>query len=273
MKTLLVPIEDHDGAGAVLAAARTFAAAHDAKIDAVGMRLVPYQAVGAEPIVAVSLPAADENVTEIARRIRERFEQAATGAQGNSDRIRWRGGDPLEDADVAELARVYDMTIIGRPVSSGEGPRMSSLETILFDSGRPILIVPPGPPPPHIGRHVVISWNRSTEAAETMTAAMPLVKAAEQVTILTVAGGTVSGPDAAALKDYLAVHGVEARDVTDDQGTRAKPGAAILDFCKREGADLLIKSAYTQSRLRQMVFGGATSTIISNTHLPVFMAN
>ncbi len=66
--------------------------------------------------------------------------------------------------------------------------------------------------------------------------------------------------------------GIEAREFTVLSGGR-KPGAAILEEAERLGADLLIKGAYTQSRLRQMIFGGATSHILVNTELPVFMAH
>ncbi|MEL6872148.1 MAG: universal stress protein, partial [Pseudomonadota bacterium] len=117
-----------------------------------------------------------------------------------------------------------------------------------------------------------LSWNGSTEGAETVTASLPILKAAERVTVLTVDGGTVAGPDGGALRDYLGVHDIDAKHV-HETGRRSRPGEAILDFAKREGADLLIKSAYTHSRLRQMVFGGATATILAEATLPVFMAN
>jgi nucleotide-binding universal stress UspA family protein len=59
--------------------------------------------------------------------------------------------------------------------------------------------------------------------------------------------------------------------VTVNPGKRSS-GEMILEYAGSVGADLLIKGAYTQSRLRQMIFGGATSHILGNAALPVFMA-
>ena len=89
---------------------------------------------------------------------------------------------------------------------------------------------------------------------------------------MTITGSTVPGPSGSDVVDYLAGHGCKAREVTLPAGDR-KPGLAILEEAERLGADVLVKGAYTQSRLRQMIFGGATSQILSATTLPVVMAN
>ena len=123
-----------------------------------------------------------------------------------------------------------------------------------------------------LGERIVISWNCSTESARTVAYAMPLLLKAREVAVLTVEGAVSPGPSGKELADCLAVHGIEARELTVLAGGR-KPGAAILEEAERLGADLLVKGAYTQSRLRQMIFGGATSHILANTELPVFMAH
>jgi nucleotide-binding universal stress UspA family protein len=98
------------------------------------------------------------------------------------------------------------------------------------------------------------------------------LKQADKVTVLTMEGVTVPGPDGAALCDYLAVHGIDAKELTVPSHGR-KPGVAILEEAEKLGCDLLFKGAYTQSRLRQMILGGPTSQILDQTTLPVFMAN
>jgi nucleotide-binding universal stress UspA family protein len=80
----------------------------------------------------------------------------------------------------------------------------------------------------------------------------------------------VPGPSGAQLCDYLKYHGIEAGEVTAPP-TGRKGGAAILEEADKIGADLLIKGAYTQSRLRQMILGGPTSYLLSHSHLPIFM--
>jgi len=272
MRSILLPVEDHPETASTFAVADQLAARFGAVVDGVALRPVQFQVVGAEPIVAVSFPASSEDDGEVIAKARARFDRHAA-ARGTADnaRMRWRAGATIDDNGLGGLARVYDITVVGRPSNSGIGPRMTTLESVLFDSGRPALIAPPKPRAT-FGDNVVISWNCSTESARTVAFALPLILGAKQVTVLTIIGSTVPGPTGAELVEYLATHGVKAREVTLPAGDR-RPGNAILEEATRLGADLLVKGAYTQSRLRQMIFGGATSQILAATELPVVMAN
>jgi len=101
---------------------------------------------------------------------------------------------------------------------------------------------------------------------------MPLLKRANQVIVLTVQGGTVPGPTGEELSRYLARNGVPSEPVTVSPEGRST-GEAILAQAAARQCDLLIKGAYTQSRLRQMIFGGATRHILAHASLPVLMAH
>jgi nucleotide-binding universal stress UspA family protein len=128
-------------------------------------------------------------------------------------------------------------------------------------------------PPAEIGANVLVAWNCSTEQARTTAFAMPLLRQAERVTVLHVEGGSaVPGPSAGQAVRYLQRNGIKAQPMTVglEGGTT---GEAILAAAQSLGCDLLIKGAYTQSRLRQMIFGGATRHILAHATLPVFMAN
>ena len=92
------------------------------------------------------------------------------------------------------------------------------------------------------------------------------------MTVLTVEGGSVSGPSGEDAARHLRRNGVKAKAVTVDPGARAA-GEVILERAAALGCDLLVKCAYTQSRLRQMIFGGATRHILGHATLPVFMAH
>ena len=72
---------------------------------------------------------------------------------------------------------------------------------------------------------------------------------------------------------YLERNGITAKLMTVDAAGRSNTGEAVLAAAQSLGCDLLVKGAYTQSRLRQMIFGGATRHIIANATLPVLMAN
>src|SRR5690606_4312477 len=151
------------------------------------------------------------------------------------------------------------------------GMRMSTLESALFDSGRPVLMAPPEPPAT-LGETVLIHWNASTETARNILFAMPILKKARRVALIAVEGALAPGPGIKDAVGYLEANGIAATDRTVT-GRGHRPGEAILAEAAAIGADLLVKGAYTQSRLRQMIFGGATSYILSAAELPVLFAH
>ena len=124
-----------------------------------------------------------------------------------------------------------------------------------------------------MGEHILIAWNCSTEQARTTALAMPLLQKAARVTVLTVEGGTVPGPTGEQLAQYLERNGVPLRTYHRRPQGPQHHGRNDLANAASLGCDLLIKGAYTQSRLRQMIFGGATRHILANATLPVLMAH
>jgi nucleotide-binding universal stress UspA family protein len=148
----------------------------------------------------------------------------------------------------------------------------TAIESGLFESGRPVLLSPPSPPR-QIVTNVLIAWNSSTEQARATALAMPLIQKADRVTVLTVTGGAaVPGPSAEQLVRYLQRNGIVAELMRVELDGRST-GEAILATAQSLSCDLLIKGAYTQSRLRQMIFGGTTKHVLANAALPVLLAN
>ena len=102
---------------------------------------------------------------------------------------------------------------------------------------------------------------------------MPLLRLAEKVSVLTVVGGqAVPGPSADQIVQQLRYNDIAAQARTVELEDR-DTGEAVLDAVRAEGCDLLIKGAFTRARLRQMIFGGATSYIMEHADLPVLMAH
>jgi len=151
---------------------------------------------------------------------------------------------------------------------------MATVESALFDSGRPVVIVPPSVPEPAsaLGETIVVSWNGSTETARAVSFAMPFLLKARRVVVLTVKGATVEGPSGEEVAATLRLHGVAATALTREDERRS-PGAIILAQARELGAHLLVKGAYTQSRMRELIFGGAIRHILEHAELPVLMAH
>lgn len=268
MKSILLPTDQNEVMDSELACAEKLAHIADASVEGVALRPIHVEIVAPDPIVAVTFPPADWNDADFVAKARKTFEAhfASCGVK-----YRWRAGASIDDAGLGSLARVYDICVIGRPSSSGAGPRMTTLESALFESGQPVLVAPPGAPPRTMGEHILVSWNCSTEQARATSAAIPVMRSAKSVTILTIEGLTVPGPTGLQCRDWLATHGIQARELSIGNGGR-KPGEVLLSEAQKLGADLIVKGAYTQSRLRQMIFGGATSHLLSHSTLPMIMA-
>ncbi len=170
--------------------------------------------------------------------------------------------------EVLRFGRLSDLTVVARPSAEEEGGLTTTFDAALFDSGRPMLLVP-NLPTADLGTTVAIAWNRSREAARAVGAALPLLKAAGKVVILTArdSGGEAEPSELAA---YLALHGVNARTWAFVPGPGSL-GGALLEEAGKAGANLLVMGAYGHSRLREMVLGGVTRSILADAELPVFL--
>jgi nucleotide-binding universal stress UspA family protein len=215
------------------------------------------------------------------RRLQEQFNAflrdngvtVAAGADTEGLCARWVEDEAPGIGVFGQRGRVFDLIVVGRPTPGALTPAMNTLETVLFESGRPVLIAPPASPQ-SLARNVVVAWNGSTETARAVAFALPLMQSAERVTVLTVEGALVPGPSGEDVADSLRRHGVNA-DTVNSMGKRspAAAGVVMLEEAAKLDADLLIKGGYTQSRLRQMIFGGATNHILNEAQIPVLMAH
>jgi nucleotide-binding universal stress UspA family protein len=195
--------------------------------------------------------------------------EAVTASSGPT--AGWREIEGMEEQVVGSHGRLFDLVVVGREFGRAWLNWRVIVESALFESGRPVMLTPETASAT-FGENVVIAWNSSTETARTIALSMPLLARARSVTVLSVEGWGVPGPRGKELAAYLARTGVRANARTVDPDGRSA-GETILDECARSGADLLIKGAYTQSRLRQLIFGGATRHILAQAQLPVVLAH
>jgi nucleotide-binding universal stress UspA family protein len=275
--TILVPIEQHDLMNATLETALVLARKFNSYIEGFALRPVVAPVMAMDIGGAFPLAELQENDTKMATEAKALFDafMHKNNVPGTETKgavfAGWFENAPDGDQFVGSHGRVFDVTVLGRPGENAQSPRLSTYEACLFESGRPILLAPPNPPS-KIGENVLVSWNHSTEQARTNAFALPLLRGAKKVTILTVEGGSVVGPTGEQVKRNLHLNGIEASSVTVNPGNR-NAGEVILSHAEQLGCDLLIKGAYTQSRLRQMIFGGATRHILAHAKLPVLMSH
>jgi len=199
--------------------------------------------------------------------------------EGGSDvpTAAWHEEVGQDDDIVAARGRLADLVVVARP-DEAEGPAAHLIiEAALFESGRPVLVVPPSSPP-GTGARVAVAWNGSVEASRAVAAAMPVLRGAEEVSVLRAWKRDGDDDRNAALAEandlvrYLAWNGIaaEARCL----GAAEEPeGSVLLAEVAAWKADLLVMGGYTHSRFREMLFGGITRDMLSDATVPVLMAH
>lgn len=230
-------------------------------------------------MVEEMIEAAERQAAQRAREARGVFDQLrnASGApiveapqEPQAFSVAWREKTGREEDIVARCGRLNDLIVVGRPEADRELPSIMTLNAALMDSGRPILVAPPEPPP-QFGQSVAIAWNGSAEAARAVAAALPLLRRAGTVTILAAReaeADTELSPNEMA--KFLRWHGVDAACHSFATG-HANTGDALLKEVMAAGADLLVMGAYTHSRLRQLILGGVTRHMLYHAAIPVLM--
>jgi nucleotide-binding universal stress UspA family protein len=279
MKTILVPTEHNPSMVSALDTALLLAQKFDACIEGFPLRPAVADLVAMDPDSGLTMVAVKENDAEMVRQAEDLFRSfmdnhgvpQRTGEAETSLSCAWLDAAPSGHDFVGSYGRVFDMIVLARPGAEWQSPSMITLESALFESGRPVLIAPPSSPR-SLATNILIAWNSSTEQARVTAFGMPLLRKAARITVCTVEGATVAGPTGEQLARSLKANGIAAEPIILKAGKRSA-GETILSKADELGCDLIIKGAYTQSRLRQMIFGGTTRHILANARVPVLMAH
>jgi nucleotide-binding universal stress UspA family protein len=285
IKTILVPVTGTDADHAVFAEALNVARHFAAHLDVLHVRIDPAEAVGAlvsdvgGAMISSSLTdRVEEESGQIEEKARKSFQSfckreqlviAATPSTPQALSASWHREIGRESSWLAEYGRTSDVLVVGRPIEN-RGVRLETLEAALFDSGRPLLI--PGPVPKSL-KTIAIAWKPTREAARAVAAAMPFLKEAKRIVILTATEKDRGDRDSAArLLVTLKRHDLVV------EGHHLQPGShstaeTLLAAASEIEAGLLVMGGYGHSRLREQVFGGVTEHVIKSAALPVLMAH
>ena len=205
-------------------------------------------------------------------RKRHRLAEKAEPPGGKKPTVSFLAQSGIARGLLADEGRVSDIMIMLRP-EIAPADTSAEFETFLFETGRPVLLVP-AKSSGELFKHVVVAWDGSLEAARAVALAMPLIEAAEKVSVYT--GGDQpnprSGKPAADLVKHLAWHGLPV-GIAPANAKADSIGADLLDSCRKVKASLLVMGAYTHSRLRQVVLGGVTRHVLANAKLPLVMTH
>lgn len=233
------------------------------------------ETMAAVPVVApmeIPDPASIQAIQDIAQKetkeIARIFEQKLSE---NGVSHEWRSfvsSVGYTSASAVDSARCTDIVIAGQSDSSSLSDSRSDIESFLFESGRPVLLVPYILTEPKPIKRVLIAWNGSREATRAAFDALPFLKEAESVEIFTVdppetatQSPAMAGAELAAT---LARHGVKVTVATKATSGTLSAHAAIENRLSDDSVDLLVMGAYTHSRWWEMLFGGVTRTLLDS---------
>ncbi|NBN64544.1 universal stress protein [Microvirga tunisiensis] len=251
------------------------AARCDAHVTGLSLAFEPVvPAFAAAPLPADFIEASRQQALAAAQTSLAAFNELARlgGVKGEGRIADVMTGGPLEP--VLRHCRLTDLIVIGQENPDRPEPmRELVIETALFESGVPVLLIPYiGAASPKL-ENALVAWDGSPTATRAVHAALPMLAMAKKVTVLIVnKGRKMAGEPGADMATYLARHGL---NVTVDVVTNPQTSVAdtLLNYVSDNGNDLVVMGGYGHSRVREFLFGGATRDILAAMTVPVLMAH
>jgi len=276
-KTIVVHVDASDGAAARIAFAA--ALARDAGAHLIGMTQTGiYRFVAQTAVPGVDLSGLTPlfgQLREDAERRALAFDEAVRGAGVASSECRI--GDEEPETALALQALYADLVVVGRAHGDEQAhPNDAALpQYVAMNAPCPVLVLPQAGTPPRGVERVLVAWNASPEASRAVRMALPFLVRARAVDVAVFDAddhGQSGAPAAdAGIGQFLARHGVHA--TVRHHPAQGDAGAALLALAGTWKADLLVMGCYGHSRLREIVLGGVSRTVLHRAALPVLLAH
>lgn len=281
IRTILAPVAGTSIDERVMAAAFKLAKTFDAHLEALFVAAEPQDAI---PIVGEGMSGLIiEEMIQAAATETEKREasgkvafQAAVKDSGVTETnaptadvkptCAWRKESGREDETVARRGRLFDLVVIG--LDPKDASASLTFDAALMETGRPILVAPERTPAT-IGEKVMIAWNGGIEAARAVTSAMPMLRNAKEVTIVSVGEVPYGRACAKALAEQFSWHGVDANVV--ESAETGQVANTLISEAEKCGADTIVLGAYSHSRFKEMILGGVTQDMLAKCALPLWI--
>ena len=281
-KDILVHLDNTPRSAVRLNIAVQLATRHDAHVAGLYVMDLPSLAMFMGETSVFDMGMADEIIRRgrdqartISDTVRGRFDEVLRKSSVNGE---WRCADGLAAETVAVHARYADLAIVGQsdPKYFALPGEMHIPETVILDSGRPVLVIPYFGEIKPIGNRVLVGWKSGREAARAVNDALPLLSYAKSVTVLTIDPKNGISDDgvfpAADISVHLARHGVAVTAAHTVSGGVAE-GDILLNYVSDHGVDLIVAGGYGHSRAREFVLGGATRSLLATMTVPTLFSH
>jgi nucleotide-binding universal stress UspA family protein len=210
-------------------------------------------------------------------RMKAAFFQSTTTAGIDAEWLEEEAGD-IAPVDIAlSHANASDLIIASQTDRSwSQSAELDLVEPLVLESGRPVVVVPNSVSCPKAVERIVVAWNGRREAARAVFDALPALKMASYVAVVSIGPGGKGNPSdgsgPVAICTTLTRHGVPCEAIQQD-GSNDKAGDALMHSVGERKADLLVMGCYGHSRFRESVLGGASRYILANMTVPVLMSH
>jgi nucleotide-binding universal stress UspA family protein len=251
------------------------AAALDAHLAAIAFLydpILPISGTGYIPAEVIETQQADNEAA--AKTALDRFSEAARRAGLSAEPLTLSSSLAGAGDQFGRIARRFDLAIVGQAEPQTSTVEDIIAETTLFESGRPMIVVPYIQKAPLKLDNVMVCWDGSRPAARAIGDAMPLLAKAGGVEIVIVTNerGKKDEIEGADMGQHLARHGLKI-DVHRIAGGGIDTADALLSHAADSGADFMVMGGYGHSRLREFVLGGVTRSILRSMTIPVLMSH
>ncbi|MGB7100343.1 MAG: universal stress protein [Xanthobacteraceae bacterium] len=275
IKDIIVNLTVGDRPGPAGDYAISVAAAFEAHLSAIAFvydPIVPVSGAGYIPADVIEMQ--ERENTAASKAALDRFTAASTRAGITAEPLTLSASLAGVGDQFSHLARRFDLAIVGQAEPERSAVEEVIAEATLFQSGRPVIIVPYIQKDPLKLDRVMLCWDGSRAAARAIADAMPLLKKAGQVEIVIVSNerGKQDEIEGADMAQHLARHGLKVevkRTVLGDIDV----ADVILSHAADVGADFIVMGGYGHSRLREFVLGGVTRSIFQSMTAPVLMSH
>jgi nucleotide-binding universal stress UspA family protein len=262
----------HDPAGEfAISVANTFEA-HVLGVSFVYDPVIPGVVMGGIPPQFIESQRADSD--KAASTAIARFEQVAKRVGVSYETLSVNASVAGAADRLGQLARRFDLAIVGQPNRERDEPIEVVDEGVLFESGRPVIFVP------YIQKaalkldRVMVCWDGSRAATRAVADSLPFLHKAKQVEIVMVASKGFKADEAPGvdLAKHLARHGLQVvlKRITSPD---INVSSTILSYAADTSADMIVMGGYGHSRLREFILGGATRGILESMTVPVLMSH
>lgn len=203
---------------------------------------------------------AHKSAETVFREIASKHDYPIASKPSLSPAAHWEEKLGTPDKVIAINGPVADLTVVSRPRRLGGSVSRTFMYAAIDNKCRPVLVLPQRKVS-SVGKRITIAWNQSSEASRAVSAALPLLRRADSVSIVVCGPENQLGPKSGQLRSYLKHWGVKA----DIQRFRKDSACEknILKVYQNTDSDLLVMGAYSRSRTRETIFGGVTDYMLN----------